>query len=104
MSENEGNTWKRDWEKGMTEIREQIAEMNRMYIKSSTEWEKRHAQMVEHQEQMVEHQEQMDKRQDRTQQKLDHITNLIGVIFDDLDDFGGQIENAGKSLRYKRNR
>jgi hypothetical protein len=97
MSENEDNTWKRDWEKGMTEIREQIAEMNRMYIKNSTEWELRHSRMVERQEQMIE-------RQDRTQQHLDHITKLIGVVFDDLDKVGEGLENTGKFLRYKRNR
>jgi uncharacterized protein YyaL (SSP411 family) len=97
MSENEDNTWKRDWEKGMTEIREQIAEMNRMYIKNSTEWELRHSRMVEHEN-------QMDKRQDRTQQHLDHITKLIGVVFDDLDNVGEGLENTGKFLSYKRNR
>jgi hypothetical protein len=83
ISENEDNTWKRDREKGMTEIREQIAEVNRIYIKSNTE-------RVE--------------RQDRTQQHLDHITKLIGVVFDDLDDVGEGLENTGKFLRYKRNR
>ncbi len=97
MSENEDNTWKRDWEKGMTEIREQIAEMNWMYIKNSTEWELRHARMVERGK-------QMDERQERTQQHLDHITKLIGVVFDDLDDVGEGLENTGKFLRYKRNR
>jgi hypothetical protein len=90
MSENEDNTWKRDWEKGMTEIREQIAEMNRMYIKNNTEWKKRHSQAL--------------ARQDRTEKHLDHITKLIGVVFDDLDDVGEGLENTGKFLRYKRNR
>ncbi len=97
MSGNENNAWKRDWEKGMTEIREQIAEMNRMYIKSSTEWELHHSRMVERGK-------QMDERQDRTQQHLDHITKLIGVVFDDLHEVGEGLENTRKFLRYKRNR
>ncbi|MDQ3322422.1 MAG: hypothetical protein M3525_08340 [Acidobacteriota bacterium] len=92
MSEENGKSqWQREMEQWQTRFREQMDEMNRMYIKHNTEWEERFARSEKIARQSEE----------RTKKQFDYLAKLTGVAFEQMNEFGEQIEQAGKTLRHK---
>ncbi|MCW5959287.1 MAG: hypothetical protein KIS76_03940 [Pyrinomonadaceae bacterium] len=72
-------------------IAEQIAEMNRMQIKSETVWEERFAEM----------RAQHRRAEALLTRRFDHLAQLTGIVFDRMDDFGTDLETASKKMKRK---
>ncbi|MCW5959288.1 MAG: hypothetical protein KIS76_03945 [Pyrinomonadaceae bacterium] len=91
-------------------IAEQIAEMNRMNIKSRTDWEERFAEMrarvaewdariAERDARAAESDEEWRRQRRHLDAKFAHLAELTGIAFKTLDDLGDDMEEAGRRVK-----
>lgn len=88
MSENNGKSeWQTEMEEWQTRFREQMDEMNRMYLKHNTESAERLARI--------------ERSEENLNRRFDYLAKLTGIAFEQMNDYGEQMEKASKSLKHK---
>ncbi len=91
MENNGKSEWHKEMEESQKRFREQMDEWQRQNMKSNTE----------HIERMRYLDEKVRISEENLNKRFDYLAKLTGIAFEQMDEFGGQIEAAAKTLKHK---